>query len=39
MILHAKINAFLLSPIENVCNIMAAAVYASPEPQTLTALK
>jgi len=28
-----------LSPIENIRNIMAAAVYASPEPQTLTALE
>jgi len=28
-----------LSPIENIWSIMAAAVYASPEPQTLTALE
>jgi len=28
-----------LSPIENIWSIMAAAVYASPEPKTLTALE
>jgi len=28
-----------LSQIENIWSIMAAAVYASPEPQTLTALE
>jgi len=28
-----------LSPIENVCSIMATAVYADPEPQSLQALK